>query len=161
MKRLFSELNGFVIFDPVVLNNYLRDNNLDNDDILSYLINSEHGDKIVKLGIVIPILNLPTDYYAFEKGFHEVINELKKSEGWVMNSLSGICQIIGVGYLKDKTSIVDAPNITINLKKGCYRVSITSFYSSLNTPTFMLNFILLDNEAQSCGDIETDYGFEY
>lgn len=161
MKRLFSELNGFVIYDPVVLSNYLRDNNLYDDDILSYLINGEYGDKIVELGVVIPILNLPADYYAFEVSSNKVINELKKSEGWVMDSLSGICRVMGVGYLKDKTSMVDAPNITISLKKGRYRVSITSFYSSSITPTFMLNFILSDNEIQFYGDIETDYGFEY
>lgn len=161
MKQLFSELYGFVIFDPVVLEDYLKNNCLNNNDILSYFTESEHGDIVTRLGIIIPIFNLPPDYYSFEVGSNNhIMNALKVSDGWLIKTVSGELKIIGLGYLKDKKTISNAPSVVVNLKKGYYNVCITSFYKSETIPSFILTFNSSCSNPQFKGDIETDYGFD-
>ena len=82
-NELFAELEGFAIYIPSLMNKYITDNNIGND-LLSYLIKSEHGDIVTKNGIIIPIIGVPTDYYQFN-----IIDELpdsylEVSKGWIL-----------------------------------------------------------------------------
>ena len=65
-NMLFSELGGFVIYDRLVLNKYLEKNELFDTDILSYFTGTNHGDTVIQKGVVVPILNIPPDYYSIK-----------------------------------------------------------------------------------------------
>jgi hypothetical protein len=101
-KSLFSELNGFVIYEPKLLKEYLENNNLRNKNVLQYFIETNHGDIITKNGIAIPMMGIENDYYNFS-----VIENIKDkiilnnefiSKGWIMQIVSGEINITGIGY---------------------------------------------------------------
>lgn len=88
MKKIFSELKGFVIYSPELLAKYLQDHNLPGHNILKYFVENEHGDEITKSGIAIPIIGVEEDYYSFQLSENEEYildhSEVEaQSEGWI------------------------------------------------------------------------------
>lgn len=43
MKKIFSELKGFVVFSPHLLEKYLEENHLQGNNILKYFVENEPG----------------------------------------------------------------------------------------------------------------------
>lgn len=125
-RKIFSELKGFVIYEPLLLRIYLVDNQLYGNSILSYFMETEHGEIISREGIAIPIIDIPDDYYAFKLQNEPSDTELSTSKGWILNSISGNVQIVGIGYLKDVSLINESNSLLLQIKKGWQEVSITS-----------------------------------
>ena len=131
-KSLFSELSGFVIYEPKLLREYLRRNELRNNNILEYFTETNHGDTITKNGIVIPMMGMENDYYNFslvENMNDRIILDNKfSSNGLIMQIVSGEINIIGIGYF---TNIERLFTINKNkilkfcIKNGWYEVEIT------------------------------------
>lgn len=57
-RRIFSELGGFVIYEPALLARYLDEHGLANGGVLGYFTQTEHGDTVAREGIVVPILGV-------------------------------------------------------------------------------------------------------
>ena len=73
IKEIFSELNGFVIYEPILLQEYLKNNQLTDKNVLNYLTETEYGDLITEEGIAIPIVGLTSDYYTFKKNSFKLL----------------------------------------------------------------------------------------
>ena len=59
MKRqIFSELGGFVIYEPALLARYLDEHGLASGDVLAYFTQTEHGGAVTEEGIAVPILGV-------------------------------------------------------------------------------------------------------
>ena len=55
MKRqIFSELGGFVVYEPTLLARYLDEHGLANGDVLAYFTQTEHGGAVTEEGIAVP-----------------------------------------------------------------------------------------------------------
>lgn len=159
-NMLFSELRGFVIYDRLVLNKYLEKNELFDTDILSYFTGTNHGDTVIQKGVVVPILNIPPDYYSI-KMVNNVPREsiLNISNGWSLYSNSGIVTIVGIGYLKDVTTINLDNSLLFNISKGWYKLNIISYYEN-SVPTLGLRFIKTKRQPPFHGNIDIDFHFE-
>ncbi|MDM1352061.1 hypothetical protein HX014_15755 [Myroides marinus] len=162
MNKVFSELNGFVIYNPSELDIYLKNNNLKNNDILLYLTETIHGDILVQKGIMIPIINIPSDYYNFQL-ISQVdgrnIVRLAKSKGWLLLSTSGIINIVGIGFLKD-ISLINNNYKQIKVPQGFYNLTIISYYDN-KEPGFLLDLELTNEKQKFRGSYEFDYEFDY
>ena len=80
--ELMLEFPGFVLFDPVVLQEFLLEKGIEDDDLLKYFINNPAiGEESIQRGILLPIYNIePFDYEI-------LINTTTKSEistDWVV-----------------------------------------------------------------------------
>lgn len=129
MKKIFSELKGFVVFSPQLLAKYLEENHLAGNNILKYFVENEHGDEITKSGIAIPIIGVEEDYYAFRVSVNEekILNDDEvevESRGWVFQTANNEVKIVGIGYLKDITTINEENSITLSLENGWYSLKI-------------------------------------
>lgn len=157
---LFPELGGFVIYDKLALDEYLDTNKLLGTNILYYFTESNHGDTIIQRGIVIPILNIPSDYYSI-KLVNNIPREniLNISNGWVFYSTSGLVTIVGIGYFKNITTINENNSLLFSLSKGWYELNIISYYEN-SLPTIGLNFIKTKKRPPFHGNINTDLCFE-
>ena len=60
-RRIFSELGGFVIYEPALLARYLDEHGLANGDALAYFTQTEHGGAVTKDGIAVPIVGVRSD----------------------------------------------------------------------------------------------------
>ena len=59
MKRqIFSELGGFVVYEPALLARYLDEHGLASGDVLAYFTQTEHGGAVTEGGIAVPILGV-------------------------------------------------------------------------------------------------------
>ena len=54
-RRIFSELGGFVLYEPALLARYMDEHWLANGDVLTYFTQTEHGDAVTRDGIAVPI----------------------------------------------------------------------------------------------------------
>ena len=179
-RRIFSELDGFVIYEPALLARYLDEHGLANGDVLAYFTQTEHGDAVAREGIAVPILGVRSDYYDFAvtvgKADEEIFaqNEAKIiSRGWVFHS-SGTLKIVGMGYFKDMSRISEQNSLSFKLKRGRYRLEILGGYRSANfscspascddtpilsdTPVFHLR-LTPSAEPKFSGDLETSFYF--
>ncbi len=158
IKEIFSELNGFVIYEPILLQEYLKKNQLTDKNVLNYLMETEYGDLITEEGIALPIVGLTSDYYAFK-----IIKELPLhykviSEGWVLNVISMQIRIVGIGYFVDIEKIDDSNSISfIDIPKGWYKLSIVSYFDDENRKTFGLMLEESINKPLFKGDMNTNY----
>ncbi len=128
MKSLFSELNGFVVYEPELLKRYLETNHLLKKDVLQYFSETDHGEIITQKGIAIPIIGVRTGYYHFtvtvENKFMMKADEIKaRSSGWIYHTESGQLSVVGIGYLKNIDSM-GSNCLTYPIDNGWYSVEI-------------------------------------
>lgn len=130
MKSLFSELNGFVVYEPSLLHSYLKENHLLERDVLKYFTETDHGELITKKGIAIPIIGVNTGYYHFNVSYEQdslllTDGEIRvKSSGWIYYTESGQLCIVGIGYLKNIESIHSQNCLSYQIDKGWYSIDI-------------------------------------
>ena len=170
-RRIFSELGGFVVYEPALLARYLDEHGLASGDVLAYFTQTEHGSAVTEEGIAVPISGVRSDYYDFTVTASEEIfaqNEAKIiSRGWVFHS-SGTLKIAGIGYFKDMSHISEQNSLSFKLKYGRYRLEILGGYRCANfsgapapladTPVFHLR-LTPSAEPKFSGDLETSFYF--
>ncbi len=91
--KIFPELNGFVVFSPEKLEEYLKVANV--GDLLEHLANSEDDGLLVESGVLLPIFNV-------EEGLYNVVVSTCKSvtdEFLGFFSSEGMLSVMGIGYL--------------------------------------------------------------
>ena len=181
MKRqIFSELGGFVIYEPALLARYLDEHGLANGDVLAYFTQTEHGGAVTREGIAVPILGVHSDYYDFAVTVGEADEEIFAqneakiiSRGWIFHS-SGTLKIVGIGYFKDMSRIGEQNSLSFRLERGRYRLEILGGYRSANfsgspascddtpilsdTPVFHLR-LTPSAEPKFSGDLEMSFYF--
>lgn len=157
-NQLFSELNGFVLYNPYLLQRYLHDNDLKSADILSYFTETKHGDIITKEGIAIPILKLPSDYYQFNLLNQLPTEFLLQSQGWIIHGEGGKIQIAGIGYMREWNSINEQNSVVFSVEQKWAKLSIVSYYDN-EIPNIGLMMRYINTKPIFKGDIETDYEF--
>ena len=175
MKRqIFSELGGFVVYEPALLARYLDEHGLASGDVLAYFTQTEHGGAVTEEGIAVPILSVRSDYYDFAvtvgEADEEIFNQNEAkiiSRGWVFHS-SGTLKIAGIGYFKDMSRISEQNSLSFKLKRSRYRLEILGGYRSANfsgspascddTPVFHLR-LTPSAEPKFSGDLETSFYF--
>ena len=173
-RRIFSELGGFVIYEPALLARYLDEHGLANGDVLAYFTQTEHGGAVTEEGIAVPILSVRSDYYDFAVTVGEADEEIFNqngakiiSRGWVFHS-SGTLKIVGIGYFKDMSRISEQNSLSFRVERGRYRLEILGGYRGANfsgslasrgdTPVFHLR-LTPSAEPKFSGDLETLFYF--
>lgn len=161
MKKIFSELKGFVIFSPQLLTQYLQDHQLSGTNILKYFVENEHGDEITKSGIAIPIIGVEEDYYAFRVSVNDekILNDEEvevESKGWIFQTANNEVKIVGIGYLKDIAAISEENSVTLSLENGWYSLKIRGGNKN-GERLFELNMQKQDMHPAFSGDITTEY----
>lgn len=161
MKKIFSELKGFVIYSPELLAKYLQDHNLPDNNILKYFVENEHGDEITKSGIAIPIIGVEEDYYSFQLSENEEYildhSEVEaQSEGWIFQTVNNQVQVVGIGYLKDITLINDENSIILPLENGWYSLKIRAGRKN-GERLFELHMQKKELQPNFKGDVTTEY----
>lgn len=53
-RRIFSELGGFVVYEPALLARYLDEHGLASGDVLAYFTQTEYGGAVTEEGITVP-----------------------------------------------------------------------------------------------------------
>lgn len=161
MKKIFSELKGFVIFSPQLLAQYLQDHHLSGTNILKYFVENEHGDEITKSGIAIPIIGVEEDYYAFRLSVNDekILNDEEvevESKGWIFQTANNEVKIVGIGYLKDIAAISEENSVTLSLENGWYSLKIRGGNKN-GERVFELNMQKQDMHPAFTGDVTTEY----
>ncbi len=179
-RRIFSELGGFVVYEPALLARYLNEHGLASGDVLAYFTQTEYGGAATSEGIAVPILGVRSDYYDFAvtvgEADEEIFNQNEAkiiSRGWVFHS-SGTLKIVGIGYFKDMSRIGEQNSLSFKLKRGRYGLEILGGYRSANfsgsptsrddtpilsdTPVFHLR-LTPSAEPKFSGDLETSFYF--
>ncbi|MFP8894214.1 hypothetical protein [Chryseobacterium sp. EZn1] len=161
MKKIFSELKGFVIFSPQLLAQYLQDYHLSGTNILKYFVENEHGDEITKSGIAIPIIGVEEDYYAFRVSVNDekILSDEEvevESKGWIFQTANNEVKIVGIGYLKDIAAISEENSVTLSLENGWYSLKIRGGNKN-GERLFELNMQKQDMHPAFSGDITTEY----
>ena len=179
-RRIFSELGGFVIYEPALLARYLDEHGLASGDVLAYFTQTERGGAVTEEGIAVPISGVRSDYYDFTVTVGEASEEIFAqneakiiSRGWVFHS-SGTLKIAGIGYLKDMSRISEQNSLSFKLKRGRYNLEILGGYRGANfsgthvscddtpilsdTPVFHLR-LTPSAEPKFSGDLETSFYF--
>ena len=179
-RRIFSELGGFVIYEPALLARYLDEHGLANGDVLAYFTQTEHGGAVTEEGIAVPILGVRSDYYDFAvtvgEADEEIFNQNEAkiiSRGWIFHS-SRALKIAGIGYFKDVSRISEQNSLSFKLERSRYGLEILGGYQSANfsgspascddtpilsdTPVFHLR-LTPSAEPKFSGDLETSFYF--
>ncbi|MBO9691624.1 hypothetical protein [Chryseobacterium sp.] len=164
MKKIFSELKGFVIFSPQLLANYLQDHHLSGNNILKYFVENEHGDEITKSGIAIPIIGVEEDYYAFQISVNDekILNDDEvevESKGWIFQTANNEVKIVGIGYLKDIAAINEGNSITLSLENGWHSLKIRGGNKN-GERVFELNMQKQGIHPAFSGDVTTEYYYD-
>ena len=163
MKTLFSELNGFVVFNPVGLETF-RDEHGHGNDILTPLTETDLGDSITADGIAIPILGVETDDYGFvvSHGLQTYLKEVAvTSKGWILNATGDLC-VCGVGYLKnfDLEKLKEIGRvITFDVPQQWLTVDIYGGYDGNGLPVFELVYREASTTPKFGGDMSVSYYF--
>ena len=139
MKRqIFSELGGFVIYEPALLARYLDEHGLASGDVLAYFTQTEHGGAVTEEGIAVPISGVRSDYYDFTVTVGEASEEIFAqneakiiSRGWIFHS-SGTLKIAGIGYFKDMSCISEQNSLSFRVERGRYSLEILGGYRGAN-----------------------------
>lgn len=161
MKKIFSELKGFVVFSPQLLANYLQENHLPGTNILKYFVENEHGDEITKSGIAIPIIGVEEDYYVFRVSVNDekILSDDEvevESRGWIFQTANNEVKIVGIGYLKDIAAISEENSVTLSLENGWYSLKIRGGNKD-GERLFELNMQKQDVYPAFSGDVTTEY----
>ncbi|AZB32509.1 MULTISPECIES: hypothetical protein [Chryseobacterium] len=163
MKKIFSELKGFVIYSPELLTKYLKDHDLPGNNILKYFVENEHGDVITRSGIAIPVIGVEEDYYSFCISANDdrvLENEevAAQSDGWIFQTSNNELRVVGIGYLKDISSINDENSIRLNLENGWFSLKIRAGNKN-GERLFELNTNKQEAKPDFKGDLTTTYYF--
>lgn len=161
MKKIFSELKGFVIYSPELLTKYLLEHNLQGNNILKYFVENEHGDEITKLGIAIPLIGVEEGYYSFcistgEEHILENGEVAVQSDGWIYQAANNELKVVGIGYLKDISAINDENSIRLTLENGWSSIRIKAGVKD-GEKIFELNTQKQDTKPDFNGDVTTTY----
>ncbi|PWN71105.1 hypothetical protein C1631_000300 [Chryseobacterium phosphatilyticum] len=161
MKKIFSELKGFVIYNPDLLTKYLLEHNLPGTNILKYFVENEHGDEITKSGIAIPVIGVEEGYYSFYLSNHgeQILTQEEvavQSQDWIFQSTSNEVKIVGIGYLKDISSINDQNSVSIPIENGWFSLKIHGGMKN-GERIFELNMQKQDFKPIFNGDLTTEY----
>lgn len=162
LETLFSELNGFVIFDLKKLTEF-QNKYIVGNDILTPLIESNLGDVITSSGIAIPIIGVePDDYGFFVNNNQNYINDvIIESKGWILES-SGKLSICGVGYLKkfNLTELQEANKIiTFDVPKKWLEIDIYTGINKNQIPVFEIVFNEVLEKPKFTADMSVNYAF--
>lgn len=161
-NKLFAELEGFALYEPSLMERYVADNGID-DNLLSCLITSEHGDIVTQNGIIIPIVGVPADYYKFNIIEKLPENYLEESKGWILKVETEKIKVIGIGYLADISKITEDNSLSFFVSNGWYELSIISYFDpkDLNQKCFGLKLKQASQQPSYRGNMETNYLFQY
>lgn len=156
---IFSELEGFVIYEPYRIEKFLQINEIKDKNLLNYLTTSELGDTITEEGIAVPITWVPPDDYKFSILDSMPESYLARSEGWVFKVENGSFSIMGIGYLTniDRINNKDV-NLSFNLENSWYSLTIVS-YMEEEQKCFGLILEKEDYKPDFYGDLEMDFLF--
>ncbi|MFV2021361.1 hypothetical protein [Micromonospora sp. LOL_023] len=98
----FPEADGFVLLDPVRLDQYLGADSTGRD-LLALFTTTDAGDAVVREGIAIPLMGVAAGYYTV------LVRHLAdhppwpaaafSSPGWVLGTETGSLLLCGVGHL--------------------------------------------------------------
>lgn len=161
MKKIFSELKGFVIYSPELLAKYLQEHNLQGNNILKYFVENEHGDEITKSGIAIPLIGVEEGYYSFYLSTNEehILGNGEvavQSDGWIYRTTNNELRIVGIGYLKDISTINDENSIKLNLENGWSSLKIRAGIKD-GERLFEINTRKQETQPNFSGDVTTTY----
>jgi len=126
--RLFPELYGFVIADPERLDTFHGGRARDYD-LLELYSATDTGEAVSSSGVAIPVLGLDPGYYSVTLRDNSARSQLagpvlRSSSGWVLQVVSGIVVVAGIGHLKRWNP--DHPNIRrFSVPSGWYSVTIS------------------------------------
>ncbi|WP_298507207.1 hypothetical protein [uncultured Maribacter sp.] len=163
IETLFSELNGFVIFDSKELISFKK-KHINNSDILTPLTETNLGDEISANGVAIPIIGVESDDYGFIMSTNK-LTYLKKvdvqSKGWIINS-NGLLNICGIGYLKDfnlEKLIESNKIIKFEVPKGWLKIDIYGGLNDQHIPIIEIVFSKSLEKPKFEGDISINFSF--
>ncbi|MFJ1327669.1 hypothetical protein [Capnocytophaga canimorsus] len=156
-EKIFSELEGFIIYDPECLANYISENNILERDLLSHFMVSEAGELVIQNGIIIPIMGVEPNYYTFEindnlKGYKII----KENEGWILKVISNQIKIIGIGYLANIRTLNDQKSLSFEVSNGWYSVSIATYTNASSDKSFVLKTQKTLTKPKFQGNMETN-----
>ncbi|WP_452219426.1 hypothetical protein [Lacinutrix salivirga] len=163
IKTLFSELNGFVVFDQESFLKFKIDN-FKNNDILTPLIETDFGEVISKKGIAIPIVVAQPDDYGFVVSMNKLsyLNEtLVSTTGWIINVKSKVC-ICGLGYLKKfiiDDLIENDKLLEYDIKSGWAEIEIHCGINNDLLPIIEIVIIPKENKPKFLGNLDIIYDF--
>ncbi|GFD71524.1 hypothetical protein KUL113_09440 [Tenacibaculum sp. KUL113] len=163
IEFLFSELNGFAIFDLKSLVDF-KEKYIKGNDILTPLVETNLGEEISANGIAIPIIGVEADDYGFILSINErsYLSEVEvKSTGWILNS-TGILGICGIGYLKDFTLeklIKINKIIEFKVPKGWLKIEIYGGVNNDYVPVFEIVVKESTEKPEFEGDLSTNFNF--
>ncbi len=126
--RLFPELYGFVIADPERLDTF-HGGRAQDYDLLELYSATDTGEAVSSSGVAIPVLGLDPGYYSVTLRDNSARSQLagpvlRSSSGWVLQVVSGIVVVAGIGHLKRWNP--DHPNIRrFSVPSGWYSVTIS------------------------------------
>jgi len=75
--NVITDFNGIVIFDPDRLIQFWGGNIDEGTDLYTHFMSSDDGDKVIELGIIIPILAIDDAGYTVEFYINEISNRPK------------------------------------------------------------------------------------
>jgi len=162
LETLFSELNGFVIFNPEKLDSFQRQH-IGHCDILNPLTQGELGEVVVAEGIAIPIVGVEPDEYGFvvraARGY--LASVAIESTGWIFNS-SGCLSVCGIGYLLDfdMDRLQRGKRVlTFKVPEGWLEIDIFAGVDEAGAGVFEIVFNPVPEKPRLNGDVSTNYVF--
>ena len=156
-KRLFAELNGFVLCDPQRLVQF-HGENIHHDNLLRQYTETEDGDKVCIQGIVIPVLDVEPEYYTLVVRYASspaYLNSapLISNHGFVLGTETGKLLLCGLGYLTNWNLADDLEHyVSLMVIPGWYSVEVKGGIqvSSENKENeYIYEFILTPSEKQT------------
>jgi hypothetical protein len=140
-KTLFSELNGFIVYDKQAFENFIKKHKIESN-IMEALGTSNLGSEISKAGIAIPVLNITADYYSFSAERNDLFYNLKEkqpkihSTGWILYSRTGLIKIAGIGYFLNYKNPSNIKSITLEIAKGWNKIELAGGLNDNSEPTY-------------------------
>lgn len=115
--KISLNLTGIVLFDPVVLNEFVLSNNIKNDNLIDFFIKNPHvGNDAINKGVLLPIYSIETWDYTI----------IIKTESY---------NVVNPDWILFKINL----KFPLTVKSGS--VIISDIYSVLNwKPDYYLNF---------------------
>lgn len=160
MKKIFSELFGFVVYDPQNLANYIRENHLSNQNLLSLFTETQAGDFVSENGIILPIMNVEPDDYAFEVNENFPNDSLiAESNGWILQVVSNQIQVIGLGYLAQISRVNATNSLSFSVENGWYEVSVATYENASFEKVFVLKLQKVSKKPRFKADLQQDWFF--
>lgn len=102
--RLYSELRGFVLFDPVALDGH-HGEEARGTNLLKVYTSTDEGDRVAASGMIVPVFYVDNDFYSVivrSDDGPSSIDPLKPSTistGWIIRASSGRLAVSGIGNL--------------------------------------------------------------